>query len=422
MTAALRNLNSRTEEEQRKRPGTPFADRLFRFNWLLLALAFAISGVGLYNLYVVGLAQDGGWETHAAGHLNRLLAGFVAFLIVSLMDVRFMRLMSIVGVLVAIGLLVYVHFNGEDYGTRAFRWIDLGPISLQPSEIAQIALVVFIAAYFDGRSYDSLGNPLWLIPPLILIGGIGYLILEQPDLGTTLKMLMLMGFMFFCAGVRWWLILVVIIVAGIGVYFLLQDPSLYLKPYQVSRMTCFRGIEMSQYYSAQELASFAFENPCDQVERARVAIGAAGIWGHGPLQAPQVFSKIIYEPENDLILAVHAEQFGLIGCLGLLILVGGIVYLGYVVSLFCQSHFTRLLALGAAINFGLYATINTMMVLSLLPVVGMPFALMSQGGTVTLFTWVGLGLINNAWINRHLVLTPNDGAPVRERRNTLGLS
>ena len=179
---------------------------------------------------------------------------------------------------------------------------------------------------------------------------------------------------------------------------------------------------MAEFYTAEQIANFQFENPCDQIERARVAIGAAGFWGHGVLEAPQVFSKIIYEPENDLILAVHAEQFGLVGTFALLGLVATLVYLGFGVALMCRSQFARLLAMGAAVNFGLYATINTMMVLSMLPVVGMPFALMSQGGTVTVFTWIGLGLINNAWINRDLVSKRPRCARLREAERSFDTS
>ena len=102
---------------------------MFRFNWPLLALAAAISGIGLYNLYVVGLAQDGGWQTHAAGHLVRLILGLIAFLIVSLLDIRFIRFLSYAGMGVALALLVYVRFYGEDYGTGAQRWIDIGNFS-----------------------------------------------------------------------------------------------------------------------------------------------------------------------------------------------------------------------------------------------------------------------------------------------------
>lgn len=406
MTAALRELNAAAERQERKKPGTPFAERLFRFNWLLLALGLAVSGIGLFNLYVVGVTTGDGWSSFAQGHAQRLMVGFAAFLIVSLLDIRFLRFMAFLGALSALGLLVYVHFFGVSYNTVAQRWMDLGPISLQPSEIAQVALIVFLAAYWDGRSYRQMGNPLWLIPPLVLIAIAAYLIYEQPDLGTTLKLLMLMGLMTFCAGVRWWLALLVLALIIGAVWFIVRAPEQYLKPYQVDRVTCFTLTE-------DEIAARGGETACDQPRQARIAIGGAGIWGHGVLEAPQVKSLIIYEPYNDMILAVHAEQFGLVGTVGLLMLVAAVVLLGFFVALVAKNQFCRLLAMGAAINFGLYATINVMMVLSLLPVVGMPFALMSQGGTVTVFTWVGLGLINNAWINRNLILSPHDAVDER---------
>lgn len=399
MTAALRALGDRAEADARKRPGTPFSDRLFRFNWLLLTLGLIISGIGLLNQYTVAINTP---DDFFGGHLLRIGLGFVGFLLVSLLDIRFIRLAAFAGVVVAFALLLYVQFFGLTLN-QSTRWISIGNFTLQPSEFAQVALVVFLATYFDARSPEQLGNPLWLVPPALVIGAIAYLIFEQPDLGTTLKLLILTGLVTLCAGVRWWLVIPVLaLVVGL-VAAVLTWPDRFLKPYQVDRVTCFLQTDA-------EIEALGEDSPCDQPLRARVAIGAAGIWGHGVLKAPQLESLIIYEPYNDMILAVHAEQFGLVGTLGLLLLVGAVIYLGFIIALSCRSQFARLLALGASLNFGLYATINLLMVLSLLPVVGMPFALLSQGGTVTLSVWASLGLINNAWINRHLTFSEADEA------------
>lgn len=397
MTAALRDLSKWAEIESKKRPTTSFAERLIRFNWLLLSLALAVSGIGLFNQFVVGQTtpDDFFW-----GHLFRICVGFLAFVLVSLVDPRWLRRLAFSGALVALILLVLVQLIGVEFN-QSTRWIRIGNFTLQPSEIAQVALVVYVASYLDGRTHGELGNPLWLLPPAIFTGAMAYLIFTQPDLGTTLKLLILIGLMTLCSGIRWWLIgLVFLTIGGLG-FVLLKSPESYLKPYQLDRLTCF-------VLSDAEIEELADASPCDQPRQARVAIGAAGIWGHGPLNAPQLESLIIYEPYNDMILAVHAEQFGLAGTLFLLCLIAFIVFLGFGVSMSCRGQFTRLLALGAALNFGLYATINFMMVLSLLPVVGMPLALLSQGGTVTVSTWISLGLVNNAWINRHLVFSAED--------------
>lgn len=397
MTAALRHLSERSEAESRRRPTTPFADRLFRFNWPLLVLAFVISGIGLFNQYVVGQNTP---DDFFAGQALRVGLGFVGFLIVSLIDIRLLRRLALFGAITALGLLIVVAFVGETFN-ESTRWIKVGSFTLQPSEIAQVALIVFLAAYLDDRTHAQMGNPLWLVPPILMIGAMAFLIFQQPDLGTTIKLLVLCGLMILCSGIRWWLIALTLALIGGAVSVIFVWPDQFLKPYQIERLTCFTS-------SDAEIERLADASPCDQPRQARIAIGAAGVWGHGPLQAPQLESLIIYEPYNDMILAVHAEQFGLVGTFVLLALVTCLIFLGFGVASVCQAQFTRLLALGAALNFGLYVTINLMMVLSLLPVVGMPFALLSQGGTVTVFTWVSLGLINNAWINRHLVFSAED--------------
>ena len=397
MTAALRDLSRRTDIASRQRPGTPFATRLFRFNWLVLALGLLISAIGIFNQHVVSLHTS---DDFVRSQFVRLGVAILCFLLVSLIDVRLLRRLSFLGVLAALGLLILVPILGVEYN-ESRRWIPIAGFTLQPSEIAQVALIVFLAAYLDGRSHAQMGNPLWLIPPWALISVTAYLIFNQPDLGTTFKLVALMGLMTLCANVRWSFIIITLLLVGATVTAIYQWPERFLKPYQVDRLTCF------QLTDAQ-IEQLADTSPCDQPRQARIAIGGAGVWGHGALNAPQLESLIIYEPYNDMILAVHAEQFGLVGTLALLVLVALTVFIGFVVAFFCRSQFTRLMALGAALNFGLYATINVMMVLSLLPVVGMPFALLSQGGTVTVFTWISLGLINNAWINRHLVFFGED--------------
>ena len=397
MTAVLRDFNAWVELEDRRLPTTTFSERLNRFNWPLLALVLAVSGVGLFNQYVVGQTTPNNffWE-----HLLHMVVGLVAFVFVSLIDVRLLRQLAFLGAVVALILLLIVQNFGLEFN-QSTRWMRVGSFTLQPSEIAQVALVVYLASYLENRSHEQLGNPLWLIPPALIIGSMAYLIFEQPDLGTTLKLLLLMGLMILCSGIRWWFVILIgLLIVGLGAV-LIRWPDQFLKPYQIDRLTCF-------VLDDSEIELLADASPCDQPRQARIAIGGAGIWGHGPLEAPQLQSLIIYEPYNDMILAVHAEQFGLAGTLALLALIATLVLFGFGVAVSCRAQFTRFLALGAAINFGLYATINFMMVLSLLPVVGMPLALMSKGGTVTVIVWASFGLINSAWINRHLTLETDD--------------
>ena len=338
MTAALRELGAWAEAEDRKLPGTPFAQRLFRFNWFLLALGLALSGIGVFNQYTVAIYTE---DDFVQGHLLRLGLGFLGFLVVSLLDARLLRRLAWAGAIGALILLLLVPFFGEEFN-QSKRWLafPIGNFTLQPSEIAQVALIVFLAAYLDGRSHAQMGNPLWLIPPAILIGVMAYLIFDQPDLGTTIKLVLLMALMTLCSGIRWWFIAaVMVVISGVGLV-MYQWPEQFLKPYQIDRLTCF-------VLTDAEIESLADTSPCDQPRQARIAIGGAGVFGHGPLVAPQLESLIIYEPYNDMILAVHAEQFGLVGTLALLGLVAGAVFLGFAVALSCRGQFTRLLALGA---------------------------------------------------------------------------
>ena len=403
MTAALRQLSAQADADRRKRPGTPFAERLFRFNWLLLALAITISGIGLFNQYVIAVSTSRNFFDQ---QLMFVSIGLIGFVLTSLFDLRWLRLLAPLGLLVALGLLIWVDQYGVAFN-ESQRWIKIGSYTIQPSEMVQLALVIGLAAYFDWLSRRLTGNPMSLLPVCLILGAFAYFIFTQPDLGTTLKLLALSALMIFCAGVRWWLVVLGLVCVAAVFWLAWTYQETFLQPYQIARLTCY-------LLSDAEISELGSNSPCFQPHQARIAIGGAGIFGHGAMIAPQLESLTIYEPYNDMILAVHAEQFGFIGVIFLLSLVATLVYFGFAVASQCRSQFARLIALGATVNFGLYATINVMMVLSMLPVVGMPFALMSQGGTVTVFTWIGLGLINNAWINRHLVLTPHDQASLKE--------
>ena len=158
--------------------------------------------------------------------------------------------------MLALILLIIVQAYGVEFN-QSTRWIRLGSFTLQPSEIAQVALVFYLASYLENRSHEQLGNPLWLIPPGLLIGAMAYLIFIQPDLGTTLKLLILMGLMTLCSGIRWWFIgLVTLAIVGLGLVFI-QWPDQFLKPYQIDRLTCFM-------LDDQEIERLTDTSPCDQ--------------------------------------------------------------------------------------------------------------------------------------------------------------
>ncbi|MCK4939017.1 MAG: rod shape-determining protein RodA, partial [Rhodospirillaceae bacterium] len=293
---------------------------------------------------------------------------------------------------VVLALLIAVEIAGF-VGMGAQRWISLGIFNVQPSELMKVAVVLALARYFHGGSIEEIERPTFLIPPLLMVAVPAFLILRQPDLGTTIMVVFASIGIFFAAGVRIWKF---VLVGGVGLasapvawFYLLRD-------YQRARIMTFINPEQDTLGSGYHII------------QSKIALGSGGVFGKGYLMGTQGHLNFLPEKQTDFIFTMLAEEFGLVGGLGLLALYILLLFYGFSISLSSRSHFGRLVGMGVTITFFLYIFINIAMVMGLIPVVGVPLPLVSYGGTAMLTILFGFGLLMCVHINRDLTIGRRD--------------
>jgi rod shape determining protein RodA len=362
------------------------AAKLRQVTWSMVLLISMVASVGFAMLYS---AAHGSMDPWMDRQLGRFAIGLVLMLAIAMVDLR--TLMKIAYPLYAIAfvLLIYVDVAGE-IGMGAQRWIDLKVIQLQPSEVMKIALVLALARYFHGFTYEDTGRPTVLVIPILMAVLPTGLVLKQPDLGTAVMLMLVGGAMFFVAGVRWWKFVIVIAIAVAGAYFAWHSNLLH--DYQKNRVLTFLD-------PSQDALGAGYH-----ITQSKIALGSGGVFGKGFLQGSQSHLDFLPERQTDFIFTMYAEEFGMVGGVVLLGLYSLLVLYGIVIALRSRSHFGRLLAYGLAANLFLYFFINTAMVMGLLPVVGVPLPLISYGGTAMLTVMIGFGLMISVYIHRDMRL------------------
>jgi rod shape determining protein RodA len=368
----------------RDAPRSSLVLKMLGINWGLLLLLTAIACIGFAMLYS---AANGHWEPWAAKQVARFAVAVLIMIAVATVDLRFWLRSAYLFYAAAVVLLVAVELRGA-VGMGAQRWIDLGIIQLQPSELMKIALVLALARYFSVLTVEEIGRPLRLILPTLFILLPAALVMKQPDLGTAMMLVLSGGAIFFLAGVRWWKFVIVLVGGGGAAPFAWH----FLRDYQKNRILNFLNPENDPlgagYHSLQ----------------SKIAIGSGGLFGKGFMMGSQSHLSFLPERQTDMIYTMLAEEFGLVGCvvvLGLYLLV--FIY-GFAIAFRSRNHFGRLLALGLTVNVFLYVFINTGMVMGLLPIVGVPLPLISYGGTSMLTVMFGFGLMMSVYVHRDLRL------------------
>ena len=355
--------------------------KLYEINWTFVLLVGLIGAIGVAMLYSV---ESGSWDPYAIRHLIRLTAGLGLMVVVAMFPPRFWMGIAYPAYLGALILLVGIEVMGVTAG-GAQRWIDIGPIRMQPSEIMKIAMVLALARYYHDLPEDRVSGLGGLIIPGMMIAAPMALILMQPDLGTSLLLAATGATIIFMAGLSWWVILGAGIFATGGALIYL---NFFIEPYQMARIQTFLNPE---------------EDPMGagyQILQSQIALGSGGSTGKGFMQGTQASLDFLPEKQTDFIFTILGEEFGF---------VGGIAVLGFYALLLancvliassCKATFLRLVVMGVATTFALYVFINVGMVMGLLPVVGVPLPLISYGGTVMMTVLFGLGLILGAHVHR----------------------
>ncbi len=374
------------EHNLRRVPSGPA--KILYLNWGLLALVIAAAGIGWLMLYSVA---GGSAEPWAGAHATRFGAAAVLMMGVALVPIWFWRNMSVLAYLAALGLLVFVEVRGA-IGMGAQRWIDLGVMRLQPSELMKLALVMVLAAYYDWLSLARVSRPLAVLAPAALIA-LPVLLTPAPARSGHCRP----------AGGRRWRG----DVRRRGALALLCDPGIRRdRPgrggadFTRHRMAAAVRLPVqADRYLPRSRSRTAGRRLSHHPFQDRAQLGRVGAAG-ASCRAPQ--SRLDFLPENhtDFIFASLGEEFGFVGSLSILAIYVLIVVFCIIVALRTPSRFAALVTLGIAVTFFLFFAVNMAMVMGLVPVVGVPLPLVSYGGSAMLVLMLALGIVQSAHIHR----------------------
>lgn len=356
-------------------------------NWALVLLLTAVCGVGFMMLYSVAGGSLSPW---AEPQMKRFGLGMAAMFFVAFVPIWFWRNMAAVAYLASLVLLLLVEFVGT-VGMGAQRWIDLGFIMLQPSEVTKVALVMLLAAYYDWLPVNKVSHPGFVAIPVAIILLPTFLVLKQPDLGTSLLLMMGGAIVMFAAGVHWAYFAVVFAIgAGLvgGVFASRGTPWQFLQDYQYRRIDTFLDPSSDPLGAGYHIT------------QSKIALGSGGWTGRGFMQGTQSRLNFLPEKHTDFIFTTLAEEFGFIGGFSLLTLYGLILVFCLFSAFNTKDRFSSLLIIGIAATFFLFFALNMSMVMGLAPVVGVPLPLVSYGGSAMLVLLAAFGLVQSAHIHR----------------------
>jgi rod shape determining protein RodA len=360
-----------------------FAGKLRALNWTIVALVTIISCIGFALMYSVA---GGSFEPWAGRQIARFGIGMVVLLLVAVVHLRTWYQLAYPIYGASLMLLVAVEIMGR-MGKGAERWIDIGPLQLQPSELMKLALILALSRFLHGVLLDDVSKPSRLFPALALIMLPAGLVLMQPNLGTATILIVGGCGLIFLAGLSWKIIVPVIALAvaivPIGWEFALKD-------YQKQRVYTFLDPESDPLGAGYNIT------------QSKIALGSGGVFGKGFGQGTQSRLNFLPEKQTDFIFTVLGEEFGLLGLTVLMGLYLLLLLQGVNIAMDTRSQFGRLVAMGVCLNFLLYILINTSMSMGLIPVVGIPLPLVSYGGTALMTVLLGFGLLLSVQLHRSI--------------------
>jgi rod shape determining protein RodA len=375
---------------QSNRQSRSIPQKLGDMSWLLLILITATCGVGFVMLYSVA---GGSLEPWAGRQIVRFGVGLVLFFIVALVDVRVWLSIAYPFYIFAFVLLVAVEMAGT-IGMGAQRWIDLGLFQLQPAELMKIGLVLALSRFCHGLTPQDISRPLVLIVPILMIMIPTFFVARQPDLGTAMLMFVGGAGTLFVAGVSWSYFLA----GGVAGLLAIIPAWSLLRDYQRDRVLTFLDPGRDPLGAGYHIL------------QSKIALGSGGMFGKGFMQGTQSQLDFLPEKQTDFIFTVLGEEWGLVGGLALLFLYFVTLMMMYVMALQIRHQFGRLVVLGIAVMYFLYLFINIAMVMGLVPVVGVPLAFVSYGGTAMMSLLISFGLVMSCYVHRDIEIPRRPGA------------
>lgn len=360
-----------------------------QMNWPMLMFMGLMCFIGLAMMFSAAGGHFKPWASHQIIHCT-----FGVMLMFTLAFLPSQFLLRYAYVIYAVCLVILVGIEVAGFmGKGAKRWIDIGGVNLQPSEVMKIAVVLALARYFHSEHPIDINRLLHLIAPALLVLVPTVFILRQPNLGTATILIFVGATVFFMAGVRTRYFAIIIaaglLAAPIGWHF--------LHDYQKQRVMTFLHPEEDSLGAGYNIM------------QSVIAIGSGGFFGKGYLQGSQGQLNFLPEKHTDFIFTMIAEEFGFFGCLFVLALY--LILIGYCIAIAVRSRnlFGSLMALGIGAMLFIHILINTSMIMGLIPVVGVPLPMLSYGGSSMISILLGFGLVQNAYINRDATISRRTG-------------
>ena len=360
--------------------------KVFQLNWIIVVAICLTACIGFVLLYS---AANGSYDPWAGRQMVRFGIGFVLMIMVALIPIWFWRGLAFPIYLGTLALLVLVEFKGAT-GMGATRWINLGFVQLQPSELMKVSMILILASYYDRLDLSAVSKPHWMIIPIALILIPSFLVIRQPDLGTAVLIIVGGGILMFLSGVSLYYFAAVAATAAGAVFVVFKSKNTgweLLSDYQFRRIETFLNPDIDPLGASYHIT------------QSKIALGSGGVGGRGFLNGPQIRLDFLPEQHTDFVFTTLAEEFGLIWGLILLAIYGVIVATCFFESKRLKDRFCTLLILGLASTFFLYFAANLAMVTGLIPVVGVPLPLISYGGSAMLILMFSFGLIQSALIH-----------------------
>jgi len=356
--------------------------KIKHLNYLLIFLLILLSFIGAAGLYS---AADGSYQPWASRHLIRFYVFLLMAIVISIIDIKLIYKYCYLFFIISLLLLISVEIIGV-LGKGATRWIRIFGLSVQPSELVKITIILALAKFYHDIKFENVKKISYLFFPFLILIIPFIFVLIQPDLGTSLSIIMLGIFILFLAGIRLWKFILGFIATIISIPILLQ----FIKPYQKERIISFLNPENDPLGQGYQLI------------QSKIALGSGGATGKGFLQGTQSYLEYLPEKQTDFIFTLIGEEFGFLGTIFIISLFILLIAVCYFISIKCFHSFGKILVLGVASNIFIYVFMNIAMVSGLLPVVGIPLPLISYGGSVMLSIMISMGLILNVDLNYNL--------------------
>ncbi len=348
-------------------------DKIFSIDYVLV---FSILILGIISMFAMYSTDGGEFKYHTSSHILRFFIFFGLFFLVSLIQIRFWHDQSFLIYIIFFILLLGVKYFGlTSSGSK--RWLDLYFMNLQPSELMKVGLILFLAKYYHRVSIENMNSLRYLFLPIIALLAPILLVATQPDLGTSILIAAGGIIVAWLAGVR-----VKFFAYSTLIFLILMPVAIsFLKPYQKSRILTFLNPEKDPLGAGY------------QIIQSKIAIGSGGLFGKGFLNGSQSYLDYLPEKHTDFIFTLFSEEFGFFGSLFILLLYSLIISRIIKIGNLTRSTFGKLYCYSFGTAFFLYVSVNMMMVLGLLPIVGSPLPIMSYGGSSMMAIMFGLGIV-----------------------------